>query len=228
VAATSPADSGSSAAQPRARAEEVRALLRAGQYPEAFDRLLELYKDKVFHLALSILRNQSHAEDAAQEAFVRIWRGLPGYHEGASLSTWIYTIARNTCLTELRKRRAHPTVSLQGPEEDCVAEQIAAIASPDTNAAANLDVATILSALPEKYRRIVALFYLEQRAYEEVSVMLNIPLGTVKTLLFRAKKELLKIGARRAPPLPVKPGPVTLSNHQTARMVALPASGCHC
>ena len=84
---------------------DIRRQLDARQYGEAFALLLERFKEKVFRLAFSILRNETQAEDAAQDVFVKIWKALPAYHGGASLSTWIYAIARNTCLTELTRRR---------------------------------------------------------------------------------------------------------------------------
>src|SRR6266702_928162 len=61
-----------------------------------------------------MVRNETQAEDLTQETLVKIWKGLPGYHGGASLSTWIYTIARNTCLTELKKRACCPALLLGG------------------------------------------------------------------------------------------------------------------
>jgi len=69
-----------------------------------------------------------------------------------------------------------------------------------------MDVAILLAQLPEKHRQVIHLFYLEQKAYEEVADMLGLPLGTVKTLLFRAKKELLRINARQAPSVQLEAG----------------------
>jgi RNA polymerase sigma-70 factor (ECF subfamily) len=176
---------------------DILVLLEGRQYSEAFALLLERFKGKVFRLALSIMRNETHAEDVAQDVLVKIWNGLPGYHGGASLSTWIYTITRNTCLTELTRRGRHPTVSLQEPGMDSAAATIPALQCEDPAPAMRMDVDVLLAELPENYRRVITLFYLEQRAYEEVALMLGIPLGTVKTLLFRAKKELLRINFRQ-------------------------------
>lgn len=170
--------------------------LEARQYPEAFALLLEQFKEKVFHLCLSLLRNETQAEDAAQDVFVKIWKALPGFVGTASLSTWIYTITRNTCLTELEKRSRHPTLSLQAPEMEPLAENLPGLQTAPPESGAEMDVATLLAELPEKYRQVITLFYLEQKAYEEVAHMLGQPLGTVKTNLFRAKQELLRIGAR--------------------------------
>jgi RNA polymerase sigma-70 factor (ECF subfamily) len=123
---------------------------------------------------------------------------LPGYHGGASLSTWIYTIARNTCLTELKKRAAKPTVSLHEPAFEETSGAVPALQYTDRDPGVAEDVNHILDQLPEKYRQVVSLFYLEQKSYEEVGALLALPLGTVKTFLYRGKKELLKLSGRQA------------------------------
>ena len=178
--------------------DDMQQQLAAHQYGAAFELLRERFKDKVFRLACTMMRNETQAEDVAQDVFVKIWKALPGYHGRASLSTWIYTITRNTCLTELKKRTTRPTVSLHEPEMEAAADRIAALQTTDAEAGAERDVAALLAQLPERYRQVITLFYLEQKAYAEVAGMLGIPLGTVKTLIFRAKKELLRIGTREA------------------------------
>jgi RNA polymerase sigma-70 factor (ECF subfamily) len=177
--------------------DDIRQRLEDRRYAEAFELVLGQFQDKVFRLAFSMMRNETQAEDISQDVFVKIWKALPGYHGGAALSTWIYTITRNTCLTELKKRSTRPTISLQEPDLEAVADSIPALQCSDRAAGMEMDIEAMLSELPEKYRQVITLFYLEQKAYEEVAAMLGIPLGTVKTLLFRAKKELLRIGARR-------------------------------
>jgi RNA polymerase sigma-70 factor (ECF subfamily) len=176
--------------------KDILGLLEVRQYDRAFAPLLKRYKDKVFRLAFSIMHNETQAEDVTQDIFVKVWKGLPGYHGGASLSTWIYTIARNACLTEIKRRNRHPTISLQEPELETAADCIPALQSESPGAGAEMDVEMLLAKLPENYRRVITLFYLEQKAYEEVARLLGIPLGTVKTLLFRAKKELLRLHSR--------------------------------
>jgi len=177
---------------------DLRQRLATGNYHEAFERLVELYSTKILHLAFSMVRNETQAEDLTQETLVKIWKGLPGYHGGASLSTWIYTIARNTCLTELKKRACRPTLSLQEPELEGALEALPALQSIDREAGIEMEVEHLLDQLPEKYRQAITLFYLEEKSYQEVSALLALPLGTVKTLLFRAKKELLRLSTRRA------------------------------
>jgi RNA polymerase sigma-70 factor, ECF subfamily len=176
--------------------DEIRQRLAARQYGEAFGLLIEQFKDKVFRLALSMLHDASQAEDLAQDVFVKIWKNLPDYHGGASLSTWIYVITRNTCLTELKKRALRPTVSLHQPDMEHAAETLPALQARDRESGVEMDVQAMLAELPQKYRQVITLFYLEQKAYEEVATMLSLPLGTVKTLIFRAKKELLRIASR--------------------------------
>ena len=179
--------------------EDIRQRLAAGQYHEAFERLVERYSAKVFHLAYSMIGNETQAEDMTQEVLLRIWKGLPGYHGGASLSTWIYTITRNTCLTELKRRTRHPTVSLDELDFAGAMDRVPALQTSDPETGLETDVRQMLSQLPEKYGQVITLFYLEQKSYEGVAALLGVPLGTVKTFLYRAKKELLKINSRRAP-----------------------------
>ena len=175
---------------------DIRQRLDAKQYREAFELLMDRFQNKVFRLAFSMVRNETMAEDLTQDVLMKIWKALPGYQGDASLSTWIYTISRNTCLTEIKRRTTRPTTSLDEPEFEDALQKLPACQTSDREAGAELDIQVMLARLPEKYRRVITLFYLEQKSYEEVSAMLGIPMGTVKTFLFRAKKELLKFNRR--------------------------------
>jgi RNA polymerase sigma-70 factor, ECF subfamily len=176
--------------------DKIRERLDAGQHGEAFGMLVEQFKEKVFRLAFSMVQNQAQAEDLAQEVFLKIWRHLASYRSGASLSSWIYAITRNTCLTELKKRARYPTLSLQQPEMEQAADSIPALQSTDRPSGMDMDVQTMLAELPPKYRQVITLYYLEQRSYEEAALLLALPIGTVKTLLFRARKQLLRLASR--------------------------------
>jgi RNA polymerase sigma-70 factor (ECF subfamily) len=165
--------------------DDIRSRLETQQYCDAFELILERYKNKVFRLAYSMLHDPTQAEDSTQDVFVRIWKGLPGYHGGASLSTWIYAIARNTCLTALRSAPA--PLSLEEPGVRMAAE---ARRETPREAPGAPDLEYLVSRLPEKYRRVIALYYMEEKSYEEVARMLDLPMGTVKAHLHRAKKEL--------------------------------------
>jgi RNA polymerase sigma-70 factor (ECF subfamily) len=169
---------------------EVCRLLAAGERDQAFERLLTAYRGRVYRLALGYVRSPADAEDLAQEAFVRLWRALPLYDGRASFSTWLYVIARNACLSELRRRGARPTTSLEDDAADPAAP--AGMASPVD---LRLDCETFLEMLEEPQRRIVRLFYLQERSYEQVAEMLDMPINTVRSHLHRARKRLAALSA---------------------------------
>ena len=130
------------------------------------------------------------AEEAAQEAFLRIWKGLPGFRREASVSTWIHTISRNTALRYARSNSRPAAVSL----DDSVATAAEEAGPPSGPAGQGLlDVPYLISCLPERYRPVVILFYMEEKSYEDVSRLLDMPIGTVKTYLHRARRRLAEI-----------------------------------
>jgi RNA polymerase sigma-70 factor (ECF subfamily) len=170
----------------------IHAHLKAGRHRAAFEAVVPCYRDRVFRLSLSILRDPTGAEDAAQDVFVRLWKALPSYNGSAALSTWIYAITRNTCISLLRKRR--PQVSLDEPlysdNDDGGGLQLAA---PEQDDSAVASVEKLLGSLPERYRQAVVLFYMEDKSYEQTAAALELPLGTVKALLHRARKRLIEL-----------------------------------
>jgi RNA polymerase sigma-70 factor, ECF subfamily len=148
---------------------------------EEFRQILAQYQDKVFRLACGMLGDEALAEDAAQETFVRVWKGLGKFRGESSLSTWIFTIARRACLDALKARKKTARLE-QVPEQ--------AVQRPRVDREL-LDIDALLQELPERAREVVVLFYLEDRSYEEVARTLSVPMGTVKTLLFRARKQMI-------------------------------------
>jgi RNA polymerase sigma-70 factor, ECF subfamily len=159
---------------------------------EEFDQIVRDYQDKIFRLSFSMLGDRALAEEAAQDVLVRIWKGLTSFRGESSLSTWIYTITRNTCLTAL-KRGGVRQVSLDEPAPRREAERQSAAG---WQAADSPDPSDLLRRLPPKYREVVALFYMQEKSYDEVGRMLDLPVGTVKTYLFRARKSLAEDVAR--------------------------------
>ena len=93
---------------------EVIDLVHPGRRDEALESILRAYKRKVFGLALSYLRNREAAEDVAQEVFIKVWKALPRFDGRATISTWIYTITRNTSFSAIRAQR--PSSSLSDPD----------------------------------------------------------------------------------------------------------------
>lgn len=169
----------------------IAQLLADGRHDRAFDLIVPAFRDRVFRLAYSILKDRAAAEDAAQETLVRVWKALPGFDGRAALGTWIHAITRNTCLMEIRRRR--PTVSLDDPDAD-EAHHAAAAASVGPGADPERDnLLRLLETLPRNQQEAVRLFYLEDRSYEAVAQALGMPLGTVKNLLHRARKKLMEL-----------------------------------
>jgi RNA polymerase sigma-70 factor, ECF subfamily len=139
--------------------------------------IIAQYQDKVYRLSLGMLGDAGHAEDAAQETFVKIWKGLPKFRGESSLSTWVFSIARNTCLDALKSRRKLVSI-------DEVVEKHRFAREP-------VDIESILHELPPHYREVMLLFYVQEKSYEEVARTLVLPMGTVKTYLHRARKQLI-------------------------------------
>jgi RNA polymerase sigma-70 factor, ECF subfamily len=177
------------------RDADLLVALRAGDHRAVLQGLMERYRQKVMNLAFSILRDEGLAEDLSQTIFVKAWQALPRFDGRAALSTWLYTIARNTCLTAVEKeRRLVPLEDFSEVGDDDGDPVLFGRdrAGPETagQAAAEYDVAKLLEQLPEPYRRVVVLFYLEDRSCEEVGELLSMPTGTVKALLHRGRKKL--------------------------------------
>jgi RNA polymerase sigma-70 factor (ECF subfamily) len=166
--------------------DAIIALLRAGRPDDAFAQLVPAYRRRVFGIAYGILRDSAAAEDVAQEVFVKLWQGLGSYDGRAKLSTWIYAIARNASISALRKRPRG--ISLSDPAIAAEADAVESAAAPPDAEDAQLWRA--VEALPDKQRRVVTLFYQDDRTTEEVAEMLGLPLNTVKTHLHRARARL--------------------------------------
>jgi RNA polymerase sigma-70 factor (ECF subfamily) len=180
------------------RDADLVAALRAGDRRAVLEGLMERYRQKVMHLAVSIVRDQALAEDLAQTTFVKVWQALPKFDGRASLSTWLYTIARNTCLSAVeRERRVVPLEDFTEVADDDGDPMLFGTAQAGVESAgqasAEYDVEKLLEQLPEPYRRVVVLFYLEDRSCEEVGELLSMPTGTVKALLHRGRKRLAAI-----------------------------------
>ena len=164
---------------------------------EEFERIVQEFQHKIFRLAYSLMGDRGAAEEIAQDVLVRIWKGLPGFRRESSVSTWIYSITRNCCYSALERSR-RPVLSLDETAPRREAERQATVEWSKPEAP---DAAELLNRLPARYRALAALFYMENRSYEEVARMMDLPLGTVKTYLFHARKllaeEVARGGARK-------------------------------
>jgi RNA polymerase sigma-70 factor, ECF subfamily len=167
--------------------QDIHEHLAGGRHRAAFELLLERFQHKVFRLSWSILGDPGAAEEMAQEIFLKIWRELPRYRGQAALSTWIYAITRNHCLTERKKLKQRGFASLDEPGVLIAAESRLGANAP---ASREHDIAALMTRLPAPYRQALTLFYWEEKSYEEVAAMMDLPVGTVKTYLHRARKQL--------------------------------------
>ena len=152
-----------------------------------FERVLAEYQGKVLRLCYAMLGNRALAEDTTQEVFLRIWRALGAFRGEAALSTWIYSITRNTCLTALKKAKTGRAESLDDPRIFRKAQKTEINMTVQESRA---DVRAWLADLPESQRQALTLFYLEEKSYEEVAAALDAPMGTVKTWIHRGRRSL--------------------------------------
>jgi len=164
--------------------ERLYELVRQQFYAEAFEGLLDRYQNKVYRLAFSFTRDRSRAEELTQDAFLKIWRALPRFDGRASFSTWLYTVARNTCVSALRYDARRRMQVLDETHEP-------AARSLEGGARTNASgVWGLVDRLPEAQRRVITLFYVEDRSVCEVGRLLDMPEGTVKSHLHRARRAL--------------------------------------
>lgn len=178
--------------------------------PNAWDfRSGELpYADALFGTALRLTRNRQDAEDLLQETYLRAFAHYDGFQEGTNLKAWLFRILKNGFINGYRQRKAGPReVDLDREEasfEAALEEIVPSAATPEDELVARTldgDVARALAALPEDFRLVVELVDLQDFSYREVADILEIPLGTVMSRLYRGRRlledALLAYGRRR-------------------------------
>ncbi len=157
--------------------------------PGAFEELINHFKNLVFAVIIRTVSDPSRAEDLAQDVFLRIHRGLPYFRGDARLSTWVYRIVINVCSQEREKPRR--PVSLDDPDARVPAPATIDRSFSDLELRDRLEKA--IQQLPVQYRLLIAGHYLQGVQYEDLAEAMNLPLGTVKTQLHRAKRQLRQI-----------------------------------
>ncbi len=158
---------------------------------DTFSLLVQRYQRRVFNLVFRMLQNYEEANEITQEAFLAAWQGLPSFRGEARFSTWLYRIAYNCALKqlELRKREKALHLALQAEqalEDDGEDSRTAHLELLDNQKM----VQEQLSQLPPKYRIVLILRHLQDMTYEEMAEVLTMPIGTIKTHLFRARNLL--------------------------------------
>ncbi len=208
------------AAASRREAEHDAELIRrfnAGD-ESAFNELVERYREKVFSVALALLRNRADAEEIAQDTLIRVHRGLCRFRGEASFATWIHRITVNLSRNRywyFFRRRRHDTLSLDCPLSDQsdanFADLVPADApTPDREAASDefsTLVETCMEKLDRRHREILTLRNQLNRSYDEIAQALGINVGTVKSRIARARGNLRALMAEACPEFSVNAEP---------------------
>jgi RNA polymerase sigma factor (sigma-70 family) len=164
---------------------------------KAYAELMARYRDAIYFMLLKMINNKTDAEDLTIEAFGKAFKNLGQYSPNYAFSTWLFKIASNNCIDYLRKKRSnhisidsnfseekeqetkiHIKDEMPDPEETLIREQKAIL------------MRTVVTKLKPRYRTLIELRYFKEYSYEEISEELNLPLGTVKAQLFRARELL--------------------------------------
>jgi RNA polymerase sigma-70 factor (ECF subfamily) len=178
---------------------DVVALARKGR-EVAFREIVRRYERPVFSLVFRMVRDRELAEDLSQDAFIKVLNHLDRYHPEFKLSSWLFKIAHNVTIDYLRKRKL-TTVSMSGSPNASTPDEIEATSfDVDSQSESALDemaskelgtaIEQAIAKLRPEYRSCIMLRHVEGRSYEEVAAMLDLPLGTVKTYIHRARHEL--------------------------------------
>ena len=155
---------------------------------DAFGELVEQYRDNVYRLAYRMCGNAYDADEAAQEAFVAAWRALPNFRGDAKFSTWLYRLTTNAAIDVMRREKRHQTVGdgeMVDLADDADSPQETVERTEQQEA-----VQKALATLSEEYREVLLLRYMEELDYAEIAEVLQLPSGTVKSRINRAKAAL--------------------------------------
>jgi len=163
----------------------------------AFNELVKKYEKQVYNFAYRLTGNYDDANDVAQDAFLRVFNAIGSFRGDASFSTWLFRITTNVFLDERKRARAHPHSSLDEYlelDESSVARQIEDPAPNPETVMEERERAQVLQQtindLPEYQRAMVMLYHTQQKSYEEIAEIMDLPIGTVKSRLNRARLAL--------------------------------------
>ena len=155
-----------------------------------FGELIDRYQRLVMHIVLRMTNDPQITEDLSQEIFIKVYDSLEGFRFDAKLSTWIGRIAYNTCINYLRKEKP---VSLEDLPENASTAWSDPVERPDTHLERHDQsdyIAGLIGQLPAVYRAILTMFHLQEMSYKEIAEVVDMPEGTIKSYLFRARKLL--------------------------------------
>jgi RNA polymerase sigma-70 factor (ECF subfamily) len=164
----------------------------------AFEELIDKYKQPITNLIYRTLKDATEAEDLAQNVFVQAYRSADRYKATAKFSTWLFTIARNLCLNEIRRRSRHPAESMdaagetEGDHPAHQFEDVRNVSAPDQLLRDELTrkVEQALADLPENQRTAILLFKEKELSYDEISEIIGCSLSATKSLIHRGRETL--------------------------------------
>jgi RNA polymerase sigma-70 factor (ECF subfamily) len=157
---------------------------------KAFRELVERYHSAAYAVVRGVLGDSDDVDDVLQNVYIKVYRGLAGFRGESRLSTWIYQIARNEAINAARRRRP------QGPPlEEAILPAGEASDPEATYGKRELgrQMEAAMASLEENYRMVLELRYMGERSYEEIAEITGLPMGTVKTYIYRGKAQLKKI-----------------------------------
>ena len=170
---------------------------------KAYAELMQRYKDSIYFMALKMVNNKDDAMDLTVETFGKAFENLEKYKPDFAFSTWLFRIATNNCIDFIRKKRLN-VVSLNTLTDQDGEERQFEVRSENLNPEEtsikkqeNEKLKNIVDQLPSRYRTLIILRYFEEQSYEEIAQQLDLPLGTVKAQLFRARDLLANVMNRK-------------------------------
>ncbi|MCH7495822.1 MAG: sigma-70 family RNA polymerase sigma factor [Candidatus Marinimicrobia bacterium] len=176
---------------------ELITLTLAGD-DDSFSLLVERHKDFVYTMTVRILKNEQLAEEVAQDSFLRAYKSLKTFRHQSKFSTWLYRICYNLSLNALAKEnRSRTLFSDRDIEETQSVQNISDETDSPLRYTDNRDLSNIVNEcideLPTKYGSILSMYHLSQLKYEEISIVTGLPIGTVKSHLYRGRNLLKKL-----------------------------------
>lgn len=164
----------------------------------AFADIVDFYQHRLYQVCFRMLSNQQEAEDIAQEAFVRAYTNLHTFDQKRKFSTWLYRIATNLCIDRIRKKKPDYYLDAEVPGTEGL-DMYSQIAAEEQLPEEQLEQMELqdriqyeISRLPDKYRTVIVLKYIEELSLQEIGEILDMPVGTVKTRIHRGREALRK------------------------------------
>ena len=174
--------------------KRIKQVIKGDQ--DAFAEIVEIYSNSIYQLGYRMLGNRHEAEDIAQEAFIRAYVNIKSFNQDLKFSTWLFRIATNLCIDRIRKKKPdyYLDAEVSGTDGLTMYSQLASNSPIPEQELESLElqesVQKEILKLPEKYRSVIVLKYIEELSLNEISEILDLPLGTVKTRIHRGREAL--------------------------------------